>query len=152
MNFAADIIDIGVCPGFWKTRKMEKCILPVWSLLSPHISYATLSQNALGLYGDTVSNGFSSEVISIFCNHRNKKLKQLSLPNNSKLNCHSLISGALLLCRGRRQVTVLPLTYSIKTCNALEAGTWPRTKNQIIIRAVTVKAVRKGGVGVTPSP
>ena len=42
------------------------------------------------------------------------------------------------------------LTYSIKTCNALEAGTWPRTKNQIIIRVVTVKGVRKGGVGVNP--
>ena len=27
-----------------------------------------------------------SEVIWIFCNHRNKKLKQLSLPTNSKLN------------------------------------------------------------------
>jgi len=47
VSFATDIIDIGVCPGFWKTRKMEKCILPVCSLLSPHIGYATLSQNAL---------------------------------------------------------------------------------------------------------
>jgi len=63
VSFATDIIDIGVCPGFWKTRKMEKCILPVCSLHSPHIGYATLSQNALGFHDDTVSNGFSSEVV-----------------------------------------------------------------------------------------
>jgi len=30
---------------------------------SPNISYAALSQNALGIHDDTVSNGFSSEVI-----------------------------------------------------------------------------------------
>jgi len=44
-------------------------------LQSPNIGYATLSQNALGIHDDTVSNGFSSEVIWIFCNRRNKKLK-----------------------------------------------------------------------------
>jgi len=109
---------------------MEKRILPVYSFHSPHIGYATLSQNALGFHDDTVSNDFSSEVMWIFCNHRNKKLKQLSVPSNSKLNSYSLIAAALLLCKGRRYVTVLPLTISIKTCNALEAGTWPRTKNQ----------------------
>jgi len=38
VSFATDIIDIGVCPGFWKTRKMEKCILPVCSLSSLHTS------------------------------------------------------------------------------------------------------------------
>jgi len=53
---------------------------------SPNISYAALSQNALGIHDDTVSNGFSSEVIWIFCNHRNKTLNHLSLPTNSKLN------------------------------------------------------------------
>jgi len=53
---------------------------------SPHIGYATLSQNALGIHDDAVSNGFSSEDILIFSNHRNKKLKQLSLPTNFKLN------------------------------------------------------------------
>ena len=63
---------------------MKKCILSI--LQSPHIGYATLSQNALGIHDDTASNGFSSEVIWISCNHRNKKLKQLSLPTNSKLN------------------------------------------------------------------
>jgi len=92
----------------------------------------------------------SSEVIWIFCNHRNKKLKQMSLPTNSKLNSYSLISAALLLCRGRRWGTVLPSTNSIKTCNALEAGTWPRTKTQIIIRVLTVKGVRKRGLGLNP--
>jgi len=50
---------------------------------SPNISDATLSQSALGIHDDTVSNGFQSEVIWIFCNHRNKKLKKLSLPTNS---------------------------------------------------------------------
>jgi len=62
------------------------------SLQSPNISYATLSQNAQGIHDDTVSNGFSSEVIWIFCNYCNKKLKQLSLPTNSQLDssvvCH----------------------------------------------------------------
>jgi len=62
---------------------MEKCILPVCSL---HTSAARHLQNALGIHDDTVSNGFSSAVIWIFCNHQNKKLKQLSLPTNSKLN------------------------------------------------------------------
>jgi len=37
-------------------------ILPVCSLHSPHIGYATLSHNALGFHADTVSNGFLSEV------------------------------------------------------------------------------------------
>ena len=56
----------------------------------------------IGFHDDTVANSFSSEVIWIVCNHRNKKLKQLSLPTNSKLNSYSLISAALLLCRRRR--------------------------------------------------
>ena len=34
MSFATDIIDIGVCQGFWKTRKMEKCIRPVSNEIS----------------------------------------------------------------------------------------------------------------------
>jgi len=34
VSFATDIIDIGVCPGFGKTRKMEMCILPVSSEIS----------------------------------------------------------------------------------------------------------------------
>jgi len=42
---------------------MEKRILPVCSFHSPHIGFATLSQNALGFHDDTVSNGFSIEVI-----------------------------------------------------------------------------------------
>jgi len=32
VSFVINIIDIGVCSGFWKTRKMEKCILSVCSL------------------------------------------------------------------------------------------------------------------------
>jgi len=65
VSFATDIIDISVWPRFWKTRKMEKCILLVCSLHSPDIGYATLLQNALGLgfHDDTISNGFSSEVV-----------------------------------------------------------------------------------------
>ena len=85
-----------------------------YSLHSPLIGYATLSQNAQSFHDDTISNGFSSEVIWIFCNHRNKKLKQLSLPTTSNLHTYSLISAALLLCRGRRKVTVLPSTNSSK--------------------------------------
>jgi len=34
VSFATDIIDIGVCPVFWKTGKMEKCIPPVCSFHS----------------------------------------------------------------------------------------------------------------------
>jgi len=37
---------------------------------------------------------------------------------------------------------MLMSTNWIKTCNALEVGTWPRTKNQIIIRALTVAMIR----------
>ena len=61
-----DIIDIGVWLGFCINKKNGK--VHSLGLQSPNIGYATLSQN---------------EVIWIFCNHRNKKLKQLSLPTNS---------------------------------------------------------------------
>jgi len=54
-------IDIGVSPGFSINKKYGKVNSP--GLQSPNIGYATLSQNALGIHGDTVSNGFSSEVI-----------------------------------------------------------------------------------------
>jgi len=123
MSFVTDISDIGVCPGFWINKKNGKVRSP--GLQSPHIGYATLSQNVLGIHDDTASNGLSSEVIWIFSNHRNKRLKQLSLPSNSKLKssvvyrcyvmrlrvyskfqllssrelCYSLISAALLLCK-----------------------------------------------------
>jgi len=40
---------------------MRKVYSP--GLRSPHIGYATLSQNALGIHDDIVSNGFSNEVI-----------------------------------------------------------------------------------------
>jgi len=80
---------------------MEKCILPVCSLHSPLIGNATLLQNALGFHDDTVSNGVSSEFISIFCNHRSHKAQAIEPTNNSKLNSYSLISAALLLRRGR---------------------------------------------------
>jgi len=42
---------------------MENCVFPVCSLHSRHIGYVTLSQSALGFHDDTVSNGFSYEVI-----------------------------------------------------------------------------------------
>ena len=35
-------------------------------------SRSAVSQHALGFHDDTVSNAFSSEVIWIYCNHRNK--------------------------------------------------------------------------------
>jgi len=66
-----------VCAQDFENQENGKVHSPVCSLLSPHIGYATLSQNALGFHDDTVSNGFSSEVISIFCNHRNKKLQAI---------------------------------------------------------------------------
>ena len=84
MSFVTGIVDIGVCPGFWINKKNRKVYSP--GLQSPNIGHATLSQNALGIHDDSVLSGFSSEVIWIFCNHRNIKLKQLSLPTNSKLN------------------------------------------------------------------
>jgi len=37
--------------------------LLVCSLHNPHIGYATLLQNALSFHDDTISNGFSSDVI-----------------------------------------------------------------------------------------
>jgi len=46
---------------FEQTKKNGKVHSP--GLQSPHIGYAALSQNALGIHDDTVSNGFSSEVI-----------------------------------------------------------------------------------------
>ena len=61
MSFVTDIIDISVCPGYLINKKNEKVHSP--DLQSPHIGYATLSQNALGIHDDTASNGFSSEVI-----------------------------------------------------------------------------------------
>jgi len=82
MSFVIDII-ASVCPGFWINKKNGK--VHSTGLQSPNIGYVTLSQNALGIHDDTVSNGFSIEVISIFCNHHNKKHKQFSLPTNSKL-------------------------------------------------------------------
>ena len=78
------ILLISVCPGFGIKKKNGKVHSP--GLQSPHIGYTTLSQSAPGIHDDTISNGFSSEVIWIFCNHRNKTLEQLSLPTNSKLN------------------------------------------------------------------
>jgi len=73
VRFVTDIIDIGVCPGFWINKKNGK--VHSTGLQSPNIGYATLSHNALGIHDDTVSDDFLSEVIWIFCNHRNKKLK-----------------------------------------------------------------------------
>ena len=93
MSFVTDIIDNGVCPGFWINKKNGKVHSP--GLQSPNIGDATLSQNVLGIHDDTHSYGFSSEVIWIFCTHRNKKLKQLSLPINSKLNSSLLLFTAV---------------------------------------------------------
>jgi len=61
VSFVTDIIDIGVCPGFWINKKNGEVHSP--GLQSPNIGYATLSQSALGIHDDTVSNGFQSEVI-----------------------------------------------------------------------------------------
>jgi len=52
VNFVTDIIDIGVCPGFWINKKNGK--VHSAGLQSPHIGYATLSQNALGFQDDMV--------------------------------------------------------------------------------------------------
>jgi len=47
-----------------KNKKNGKVHSPgLQSQQSPHIGYATLSQNAQGFDDDTVSNSFSSEVI-----------------------------------------------------------------------------------------
>jgi len=32
VSFVVDLIDNGMCPGFWIARKMEKCIFPACSL------------------------------------------------------------------------------------------------------------------------
>jgi len=61
VSFVTDIIDIGVCPGFWINKKNGK--VRSLGLQSPHIGYPTLSQNTLSIHNDIVSNGFSSEVI-----------------------------------------------------------------------------------------
>jgi len=60
MSFETDI-NIGVCPRFWICKKNGKVHSP--GLQSPHIGYTKLPQNELDFQDDTISNGFSSEVI-----------------------------------------------------------------------------------------
>ena len=74
---------------------------------SPNIGHATLSQNALGIHDDTISNGFSSEVTWIFCNRRNKTLKQLSLPTNS--------SSVVYRCFVKQLHESIPTTFVTRT-------------------------------------
>jgi len=56
VSFVTDIIDVGVCPEFRIDKKNGKVDSP--GLQSPNIGNATLSQSALGIHDDTVSNGF----------------------------------------------------------------------------------------------
>jgi len=62
VSFVTYVIDIGVCPGFWINKKKNGKVRSP-GLQSPHTGYATLSQSALGIHDDAVSNDFSSEVI-----------------------------------------------------------------------------------------
>jgi len=150
VSFVTDIIDIGVCPGFWINKKNGKVHSP--GLQSPNIGYATLSLNALGIHDDTVSNDISSEVIWTFCNHRDKKLKQLILPTNSKLNpsvvYHCYVKQLRVYSNSFRHANFvihwfLPRCYCVEQCGQTTFDLRAILQKHVNSRATSHKMVYK---------